>query len=340
MSNARSPSETTVSVPNDRALTPQIIQLQQDVKSTDDNSDGTSEKSAFPFILHEVVDDSATDDCIHWLPDGKLFLICDKKKFAKNVLPKFPGNGVFTSFTRRLKRWGFQRISSGPQIGAYTNENFMKGNKERIKNIKYMIPKRLSLVTIRKNIAKLQAAKTLNMMRALAADTVSEDLSLGPDIEGAHVAMSPELKIRLFQSTARHHQLFKGFLVQGSASNPSIEALRGLLSKGIHNVAPNSYHMASMMSKGSSLAVHLAMLQSIQKQQHQDLTAAAAFLTDISTITSIKESFGEMLVRTNPGLAAQLIECRGLFKIAQPGGAPRSEMMALFTENKNRIDFL
>jgi hypothetical protein len=322
-------------VPNDSALSPQIIQLQQDTKSTGDNSDGTSEKSAFPFILHAVVDDSATDDCIHWLPDGKLFLICDKKKFAKKVLPKFPGNGVFTSFTRRLRRWGFQRISSGPQIGAYKNENFMKGNKERIKNIKYMIPKRLSLVTIRKNIAKLQAAKTLNMMKALAADTTSEDLSLSPDIEGAHVAMSPDLKIGLLQSTARHHQLFKGFQMQGPARNPSIEALRCLLTNGVNNIDPNSYHLASMMSKGSSLEVHLAMLQNIQNQQHQDMTTAAAFSTDISTTTSFKESFGEMLVRTNPGLAAQLIESRGLFQMAQPSIVPSSETMALFTGNTN-----
>ncbi|KAL3791597.1 hypothetical protein HJC23_012187 [Cyclotella cryptica] len=322
MSNERSPSETSASKPNDMALSPQSAQVQRGVKSIDENIDDTSEKSAFPFILHDVVCDPATDDCIHWLPDGKLFLICDKKKFAKTVLPKFPGNGVFTSFTRRLKRWGFQRISSGPQIGAYKNENFMKGDKERINNIKYMIPKRLSLVTIRKNMAKLQAAKTLNMVKALAVDAVSEELSLSTDVESAHVVITPDLKIG--------YQLSKGH--QAPALNPSMEAWRCLLTSGGGNsIAPNTYHMASMMSKGPSLAAHLAMIQSIQKQQNQEMTHASSFSTHISTNPS--ESFGEMLVRTNPRLAAQLIESRGLLQGVQPIIAPSSDLMSLFTGN-------
>jgi hypothetical protein len=93
----------------------------EESNENDDDEEG-SNKIAFPILLHEIVCDPSTDDCVRWLPNGNLFIISDKKKFAKEVLPKLNGHAKFTSFTRRLKRWGFTRIASGPQIGAYQNK--------------------------------------------------------------------------------------------------------------------------------------------------------------------------------------------------------------------------
>lgn len=83
--------------------------------------DDELEKTAFPLLLHEIISDPSTDYCIHWLSCGTRFMISDKKKFAKEVLPRFYGNAKFTSFTRRLKRWSFTRVPSGPFMGAYFN---------------------------------------------------------------------------------------------------------------------------------------------------------------------------------------------------------------------------
>jgi hypothetical protein len=88
------------------------------------------EKTAFPILLHEIVTDPSTDDCIHWLQCGTRFMISDKKKFADDVLPRFYGHAKFTSFTRRLKRWSFTRVPSGPFMGSYYNANFRRGEPE------------------------------------------------------------------------------------------------------------------------------------------------------------------------------------------------------------------
>ncbi|KAL7504747.1 LOW QUALITY PROTEIN: hypothetical protein ACHAXN_002320 [Cyclotella atomus] len=72
----------------------------------------------FPVSLHEIV---SNDDyeCVHWLPCGTLFTISDKDAFTRQVIPRFfdaRGGTKFTSFTRRLKRWNFNRVSSGANI--------------------------------------------------------------------------------------------------------------------------------------------------------------------------------------------------------------------------------
>lgn len=94
-------------------------------------------KTAFPILLHEVVSDPSTDCCIHWLPCGTRFMISDKKKFAENVLPLFYGNAKFTSFTRRLKRWSFTRVPSGPYMGAYYNPNFTRDAPDLAMRVRY-----------------------------------------------------------------------------------------------------------------------------------------------------------------------------------------------------------
>lgn len=109
------------------------------------------EKTAFPLLLHEVVSDPATDNCIHWLACGTRFMISDKKKFARDVLPRFYGNAKFTSFTRRLKRWSFTRVPSGPFMGAYFNPHFQRGAPELAARVRYDHPTQLSSAMMQMN---------------------------------------------------------------------------------------------------------------------------------------------------------------------------------------------
>jgi len=93
----------------------------------------------FPVLLHDIVS-SEEYDCIQWLPCGTFFVITDKEDFTKHVIPRFfdaRGGTKFTSFTRRLKRWMFNRVASGANIGAYYHENFRRGEPELAANIVY-----------------------------------------------------------------------------------------------------------------------------------------------------------------------------------------------------------
>lgn len=67
----------------------------------------------------KILSTNAYSDIISWLPHGKGFLLLQKRRFAEEVLPKFFKQSKFASFTRKLNRWGFVRVTRGPEMGAY-----------------------------------------------------------------------------------------------------------------------------------------------------------------------------------------------------------------------------
>ena len=75
----------------------------------------------------QILSDEENADVINWLPHGKGFVIHKKKKFASDVLPKYFKHSKYTSFTRKLNRWGFTRITRGSETGAYYHKNFQRG---------------------------------------------------------------------------------------------------------------------------------------------------------------------------------------------------------------------
>lgn len=81
----------------------------------------------FPQKLMEVLSNSQLSDIITWLPNGKGFIILQKRKFATEVMPMYFKHSKFTSFTRKLNRWGFTRVTRGPESGAYYHKCFQRG---------------------------------------------------------------------------------------------------------------------------------------------------------------------------------------------------------------------
>lgn len=81
----------------------------------------------FPQRLMKVLADEEHSDTITWLPHGRSFFILKRKKFVADVLPRYFRQSKFTSFTRKLKRWGFTRVTQrGPETGAYFHEFFQR----------------------------------------------------------------------------------------------------------------------------------------------------------------------------------------------------------------------
>jgi uncharacterized membrane protein len=67
----------------------------------------------------KILSNPSYSDIIAWLPHGKGFILLQKRMFAEEVLPKFFKQSKFASFTRKLNRWGFVRVTRGPEMGAY-----------------------------------------------------------------------------------------------------------------------------------------------------------------------------------------------------------------------------
>ncbi|CAB9503513.1 HSF-type DNA-binding [Seminavis robusta] len=94
---------------------------------SDDDEDDDFRAKIFPQRLMELLSDERNNDCISWLPHGRAFIIRNRKLFAEKVMPKFfPRKSKYSSFTRKLNRWNFVRISSGPELGAYYHEFFLR----------------------------------------------------------------------------------------------------------------------------------------------------------------------------------------------------------------------
>jgi len=108
-----------------------------DVTSINDNNNNKVLKEnddetpkTFPQILMEILTSDDHADTISWLPHGRSFIIHKKKSFGSTVLPKYFKATKFTSFTRKLNRWGFTRVTRGPEMGSYYHRQFLRDSPE------------------------------------------------------------------------------------------------------------------------------------------------------------------------------------------------------------------
>jgi hypothetical protein len=133
-------SKDTDSSPNKR----KEILLDQATTSVDPGSataDTYARKECsmtFPRKLMRVLESQEFGDAIWWNSDGDAFCI-DPKEFAEKVIEKHFQGTKFSSFTRKLKRWGFTRIDDGC-FGAvlYRHDMFRRGNPDLPTNMRIM----------------------------------------------------------------------------------------------------------------------------------------------------------------------------------------------------------
>jgi len=100
------------------------------VKNIDESDDFSDDNAKiFPQKLMEILADASNTDSISWLPHGKAFVIRNRKTFSSVVLPKYFRKTKYTSFTRKLNRWNFARITKGPEQGSYFHKYFQRDNE-------------------------------------------------------------------------------------------------------------------------------------------------------------------------------------------------------------------
>mmetsp|Transcript_10701 Transcript_10701/g.11770 ORF Transcript_10701/g.11770 Transcript_10701/m.11770 type:complete len:299 (+) Transcript_10701:83-979(+) len=79
------------------------------------------------FQLMHILSHKEYEDSITWLPDGKSLQIIDREAFTTFVLPKHFKEAKYSSFTRKLLRWGFQYHKT-----RYAHEFFQKNRHDLI----------------------------------------------------------------------------------------------------------------------------------------------------------------------------------------------------------------
>lgn len=92
----------------------------------------------FPEKLQQVLANQDLLGSIAWHPDGNSFVVVSKDRLVKEVLPRYFKEAKFASFTRKLNRWGFRRISSelhGPDAIVYHHRLFKRDYPELCKGM-------------------------------------------------------------------------------------------------------------------------------------------------------------------------------------------------------------
>jgi hypothetical protein len=79
------------------------------------------------------VQDSKDSSIVSFLPHGRAFIVHDKTKFMKEIIPKYFNHSAWLSFTRQLSLYGFRRSNNRfcPDYlrQAYYHELFLRGHK-------------------------------------------------------------------------------------------------------------------------------------------------------------------------------------------------------------------
>lgn len=93
----------------------------------------------FPVKLHEMLENSEIDgheSIVSWRPHGRAFIIFKPKEFESVIMPKyFKQQSKHTSLQRQLNLYGFTRLSSGLDVGAYYHELFLRGKSFLLKRM-------------------------------------------------------------------------------------------------------------------------------------------------------------------------------------------------------------
>lgn len=99
------------------------------------------------------------------MPSGKSFNILKPKVFVADILPEHFKDAKYSSFTRKLHRWGFMRHYRGEEAGAFYHPSFQKGRLDLVEQMschKTEPPKcsgAISAVAAERAIAKPAAPK-------------------------------------------------------------------------------------------------------------------------------------------------------------------------------------
>lgn len=84
---------------------------------------------AFPHKLHQILlslEKEGRSDIAAFLPHGGAFVVYKPEEFVKDTMSKHFRMSRFSSFQRQLNLYDFERVTDGPDKGAYYHELFVR----------------------------------------------------------------------------------------------------------------------------------------------------------------------------------------------------------------------
>lgn len=94
---------------------------------------GSFQSACFPLKLQCILDKLEAENqtkALSWLHHGRAFLVRDVDRFVQELAPAYFSQSKYSSFQRQLHMYCFQRITAGPDKGAYYHQNFQRGRPD------------------------------------------------------------------------------------------------------------------------------------------------------------------------------------------------------------------
>merc|ERR1712238_230905 len=90
----------------------------------------------FPENLMNVLEDEKNNNVIDWNSNGMSFIIKNSKVFVDKVILQFMASCKYSSFVRKLYRWGFRQPDNAKQSQCFYNKLFQRGEKTMCKTMR------------------------------------------------------------------------------------------------------------------------------------------------------------------------------------------------------------
>ena len=90
----------------------------------------TKRAKSFPEKLMEALIRYGDEEVVAWLPDGKSFVVVKPDEFVTLVLNPIFKQAKYTSFVRKLHRWGFVRLTSGTGTDCFHHPLFNRNRRD------------------------------------------------------------------------------------------------------------------------------------------------------------------------------------------------------------------
>lgn len=119
-------------------LSPTLVDEPRSNSSSPTPSTKSAKKESFAHTLMSLLLDEKYAKVVTFLPDNQSFGIINAKVFSDEVMPEVFGIRTFSSFVRKLNRWGFERIMEKKthDVDVFRHRLFYKNNWKLCAKIK------------------------------------------------------------------------------------------------------------------------------------------------------------------------------------------------------------
>lgn len=96
-------------------------------------------RQPFPFKVYEMLEHADANgfaDIVSWNKEGNGFMVHNKERFTKEIVPKYYNQTRYKSFQRQLSLYGFQRTTTGANKGLRYHEKLRRGMKHLCREMK------------------------------------------------------------------------------------------------------------------------------------------------------------------------------------------------------------